>query len=103
MDGFNHLTIFFTIFGGLAVFLYAMKLLSSSLQNVIGDKIEYFLRKMTDRPYKGMVVGTLATFLTQSSSITVLTLIGLVNVGVLNLQQGIGIILGAEIGTTITA
>lgn len=96
-------TIIFNILGSLAIFLYAMQLLGRNLQNIIGDKIEYVLRKLTGRPAKGMVVGALTTFLTQSSSITVLTLIGLVNVGVLNLRQGVGIILGSEIGTTITA
>jgi len=95
--------ILINILGGLTIFLYAMKLLSGHLQNIIGDRIEYVLRRMTDRPYKGMVVGALVTFLTQSSSITVLTLIGLVNIGTLNLHQGVGIVLGSEIGTTITA
>ena len=103
MSSLNQAMIFFNIFGGLAIFLYAMKLLSNSLQNVIGEQIEYILKRMTNKPYKGIVVGALVTFLTQSSSITVLTLIGLVNVGVLSLRQGVGIILGAEIGTTITA
>jgi len=93
----------FNILGSLALFLYAMRLLGQSLQNVIGERIEFVLRKLTDRPYKGMVVGALVTFLTQSSSITVLTLIGLVNVGVLSLRQGVGIVLGSEIGTTVTA
>jgi len=83
--------------------MYAMEMLGSHLQNVVGDKIEKVLRKLTDNPSSGMVVGALVTFLTQSSSITVLTLIGLVNVGVLNLSQGMGILLGAEIGTTLTA
>lgn len=99
----DYITIPFNILGSLALFLYAMKILGNSLQNVVGAKIELALRKLTDRPYKGMIVGALVTFLTQSSSITVLTLIGLVNVGVLSLKQGVGIILGSEIGTTITA
>ena len=95
--------IVFNILGGLAIFLYAMRLLGRGLQNIIGGKVEFVLRKLTDRPYKGMAVGALVTFFTQSSSITVLTLIGLVNIGALNLRQGIGIVLGSEIGTTITA
>ena len=104
MEGFgDYFTVLVNILGGLAVFLYAMQVLGNNLQNVIGEKIELVLRRMTDKPYKGMVTGALVTFLTQSSSITVLTLIGLVNVGVLNLRQGVGIILGSEIGTTITA
>jgi phosphate:Na+ symporter len=97
------LNIAINIFGGLAIFMFAMEMLSSHLQNVVGDKIEKVLRKLTDNPSSGMVVGAFVTFLTQSSSITVLTLIGLVNVGVLNLSQGMGILLGAEIGTTLTA
>jgi len=104
MDNFYQtIVIVFNILGGLVIFLYAMRLLGRGLQNIIGEKIEILLRKLTDRPHKGMVVGALVTFFTQSSSITVLTLIGLVNAGVLNLRQGIGIILGSEIGTTITA
>jgi phosphate:Na+ symporter len=91
------------ILGGLAIFMFAMEMLANNLQNVIGNRIEKILRKLTDNPSSGMVVGAGVTFLTQSSSITVLTLIGLVNVGVLNLSQGMGILLGAEIGTTITA
>jgi len=91
------------LLGGLAVFLFAVNMLGSHLQSVVGTKIETVLHKLTDRPYKGMMVGALVTFLTQSSSITVLALIGLVNVGSLTLRQGMGILLGAEIGTTITA
>lgn len=93
----------FNILGGLAIFLFAMKHLAINLQNIVGGKIEQVLRKLTNRPYKGMFVGTFVTFITQSSSITVLTLIGLVNVGALSLYRGVGILLGAEIGTTITA
>jgi phosphate:Na+ symporter len=97
------LPVLLNILGGLAIFLFAMSSLGSSLQNIVGTKIEYILKRLTDKPYKGMFVGTIITFLTQSSSITVLTLIGLVNVGVLSLERGMGILLGAEIGTTITA
>ncbi len=93
----------FNILGSLVIFLYAMKLLGNSLQNVVGERIEGVLRKMTDRTYKGMVVGSVVTFFTQSSSVTMLTLIGLVNVGVLSFSQGIGVVLGSGIGTTITA
>ncbi len=96
-------TILLNVLGGLTIFLFAMRLLSGHLQNIIGGRIEYVLRKMTDRPHKGMVVGAFVTFLTQSSSITVLTLIGLVNIGALSLHQGVGVVLGSEIGTTITA
>lgn len=99
----NFLSITVQIFGGLAIFLFSMTQLSNGLQTIIGSKIEEILRKLTNRPYKGMVVGTLVTFLAQSSSITVLTVIGLVNAGILKFSQGIGILLGSEIGTTITA
>ena len=97
------LAIFFNIVGGLAVFLYSIKLLSDSLSKITGPGIVKILEKVTNSPVKGMFVGTATTLMTQSSSITVLTLIGLVNAGIMTFRQSVNVMLGSEIGTTITA
>ncbi|MFX1561907.1 MAG: Na/Pi cotransporter family protein [Promethearchaeota archaeon] len=97
------LAILFTIVGGLAVFLYSVKLLSDSLSKITGPRVARILEKTTDHPVKGMGVGTATTIMTQSSSITVLTLIGMVNAGIMTFRQSVNVMLGSEIGTTITA
>lgn len=91
------------ILGGLALFLFAINRLSSTLKKIAGVKLRYILQKATGNRLMGAASGTLVTFLVQSSSVTVLLLIGMVNAGVLNLRQAVYVILGSEIGTTITA
>jgi len=91
------------ILGGLALFLYGMFVLNEGLQKIAGDKIKLLLEKMTNKPLKGIASGTAATALIQSSSIMTVTLIGLINVGLIKLPQAIAVIMGANIGTTITA
>ncbi len=103
MGAMDILTIVFTIVGGLALFMYSVKLLSDSLSKITGPRVVKVLEKATDNPIKGMGVGTATTVMTQSSSITVLTLIGMVNAGIMTFRQSVNVILGAEIGTTITA
>lgn len=93
----------FTIIGGLALFMYSVKLLSESLAKITGPRVVKILEKATDNPVKGMGVGTATTVMTQSSSITVLTLIGMVNAGIMTFRQSVNVMLGSEIGTTITA
>ncbi|MHA2426936.1 MAG: Na/Pi cotransporter family protein [Candidatus Hermodarchaeia archaeon] len=93
----------FTIVGGLALFMYSVKLLSESLAKITGPRVVKILEKATDNPVKGMGVGTATTVMTQSSSITVLTLIGMVNAGIMTFRQSVNVMLGSEIGTTITA
>jgi len=99
----NLLSIVFGSIGGLALFLYGLTLLSKGLQKAAGDKLRVILEKLTNRPIKGVFVGLIVTAIIQSSSITTVTLVGLLNSGLMNLEQGIGIILGSNIGTTVTA
>ncbi|MFX1510693.1 MAG: Na/Pi cotransporter family protein [Promethearchaeota archaeon] len=103
MQVIETLAIVFTIVGGLALFMYSVKLLSDSLAKITGPRVVKILEKATDNPVKGMGVGTATTIMTQSSSITVLTLIGMVNAGIMTFRQSVNVILGSEIGTTITA
>jgi phosphate:Na+ symporter len=89
--------------GGLALFLYGLRVLSDGLKRVAGERIRSFLERITGRAYRGAMVGALSSGILQSSSMTMVLLIGLINAGVLTLAQGIGVMLGAEIGTTVTA
>ncbi len=99
----NLISIIFGVIGGLALFLYGLHLLSKGLQKAAGDKLRIILEKLTNRPIKGVFVGLVFTAIIQSSSITTVTLVGLINSGLMNLEQAVGIILGSNIGTTITA
>jgi phosphate:Na+ symporter len=103
MQVLDTVTIVFMIVGGLALFMYSVKLLSDSLAKITGPRVVKILEKATDNPIKGMGVGTATTVMTQSSSITVLTLIGMVNAGIMTFRQSVNVMLGSEIGTTITA
>ncbi|MHA1917145.1 MAG: Na/Pi cotransporter family protein [Candidatus Ranarchaeia archaeon] len=96
------LVITFNIIGGLALFMYAITLLRENLNKVSGSKVAELLEKVSDKPLKGMAVGTGVTMMTQSSSITALTLIGFVNAGIMSFSQSVNIMLGSEIGTTLT-
>ena len=97
------LTIIFGIIGGLALFLYGLYLLSESLQKIAGEKLKLIIERLTNNKLKGVTTGALVTATIQSSSITTVTLIGLINAGLINLEQAISVIIGANIGTTITA
>ena len=97
------LFIFLQLGGGLVLFLFSIGLLSNTLKKVASVRLKSILQKATGNPLKGAVTGTVVTFTVQSSSVTVLLLLGLVNAGILNLRQAIYVILGSEIGTTITA
>jgi phosphate:Na+ symporter len=89
--------------GGLALFLYGLHTLSDSLTKVAGEKIRQILARLTNNRLKGCLFGALTSASLQSSGLTMVTLIGLMNAGILTLNQGIGIMLGSEIGTTVTA
>ena len=95
--------ILFLVVGGLALFLYGMRLMSDGLQNMAGDKMRTILEKGTKTPIRGVLTGLLVTGLIQSSSGTSVIAVGLVNAKLLTLKQAIGVILGANIGTTVTA
>jgi phosphate:Na+ symporter len=97
------LAISFQIIGGLALFMYCVTLLRETLGKISGKRVVRILEKVSNNPIKGMGVGTAATFMTQSSSITVLTLIGFVNAGMMTFRQSVNVMLGSEIGTTVTA
>ena len=99
MDIYN----IFTLFGGLAFFLYGISIMSSSLEKVAGGRLEKLLRKMTSNPVKSFVLGAGITAIIQSSSAVTVMLIGLVNSGIMNLSQTVSVIIGANVGTTITA
>jgi len=95
--------ILFAFFGGLGLFLYGIKAMSDGLQTVAGDRLRVILEKGTSTPLRGALTGALVTALIQSSSGTTVIAIGLVNAGLLTLRQAIGVIMGANVGTTITA
>ncbi|MCI5747476.1 Na/Pi cotransporter family protein [Eubacterium pyruvativorans] len=94
---------FFTLFGGLAFFLYGMTIMSSSLEKVAGGKMEVILNKMTSNKYMGLLLGAVITIAIQSSSAVTVMLVGLVNSGIMDISNTIGVIMGSNIGTTVTA
>ena len=97
------LNTFFNIAGGVALFLYGIKLMSEALQFIAGDKMRQLIGTLTKTPLRGIFVGILVTVLIQSSTGTTVMTVSFVNSGLLNLNQAIGIIMGANIGTTVTA
>ena len=94
---------FFSIAGGVALFLYGIKLMSEALQFIAGDRMRQLIGTLTKTPLRGIFVGIIVTVLIQSSTGTTLMTVSFVNTGLLNLNQAIGIIMGANIGTTVTA
>ncbi|BDA80351.1 hypothetical protein LPTSP3_g32810 [Leptospira kobayashii] len=91
------------VLGGLGIFIYGMKLLSESLQRVAGERLRSFLSSMTKNRVSAVLSGTLITATIQSSSATTVLVVGFVNAGLMQLTQAVGVIMGANIGTTITA
>ena len=94
---------FFTLMGGVGLFLYGMSIMSTGLKNAAGDKMRMILEKATSNRLISVMVGVFVTLLIQSSSATDMMVISFVNSGLMNLAQAIGVIMGANIGTTITA
>lgn len=90
------------LFGGLAMFLYGMSLMSDKLEKLAGGKLEQIFEKLTSNRFKGLLLGVLVTAVVQSSSATTVMLVGFVNSGIMRLSQAISIIMGANIGTTVT-
>lgn len=99
MDIFDVLS----LIGGLALFLYGMNSMGASLEKKAGGQLKSVLTKMTDNPFKGFLLGMVVTAIIQSSSATTVMVVGFVNSGIMTLHQSIGIIMGANVGTTITA
>ena len=94
---------FITLFGGLALFLYGMNLMSQGLEKLAGGKLEAILRKLTSNPLKSLLLGVGITAVIQSSSAVTVMLVGLVNSGIMQLSSTAGGIMGSNIGTTVTA
>lgn len=92
-----------TLMGGLGLFLYGMKLMGDGLENAAGEGLKKILEKVTSNPIVAVLVGAAVTAVIQSSSATTVMVVGFVNAGLMNLAQAAGIIMGANIGTTITA
>jgi len=91
------------LLGALAFFIYGMKIMSEAIQRVAGSKMREILRSMTSNRFKGVLTGFLITGIVQSSSATTVLVVSFVNAGLLSLVESIGVIMGANIGTTITA
>ena len=102
MDSQTLTTMIFGILGGLGIFLLGMKNMSEGMQAVAGNRLRKLINAITNNRLIACGVGTIATCLVQSSSITTVMVVGMVNAGIMNLVQAIGVILGANIGTTIT-
>ena len=94
---------FLTLLGSLGMFLYGMKIMSEGLQKVAGDKLRNILSVMTTNRITGVLTGMLVTALIQSSSATTVMVVSFVNAGLLTLGQSISVIMGANVGTTVTA
>ena len=92
-----------TLFGGLAIFLYGMTLMGEGLEKQAGGKLQHILERLTANPLKGLLLGAGVTAVIQSSSATTVMVVGFVNSGLMQLSQAISIIMGANVGTTITA
>ena len=92
-----------SLLGGLALFLYGMSMLGSGLEKLSSGRLEQTLEKLTNNVFKGVLLGALVTGAIQSSSATTVIVVGLVNARILKLRQAIGVIMGANIGTTITS
>ncbi|KYH35214.1 transcriptional regulator PhoU [Clostridium tepidiprofundi DSM 19306] len=91
------------LFGGLGLFLYGMKMMGDGLENAAGEKLKSIFKKITSNPIKGVITGALATAIIQSSSATTVMVVGFVNARLMDLFQAAAVIMGANIGTTITA
>ena len=93
----------FQIIGSLGLFLFGMKLMSEGLQKLSGERLRAIMRRMTGNRFYGLLSGTLVTMTVQSSSVTTVMVVGFVNAGLLKLREAIGVIMGANLGTTTTA
>ena len=92
-----------SLIGGLGLFLYGMNLMGNGLQKSAGEKLKNIIGLLTSNIFMGVLVGTLVTGVIQSSSATTVMVVGFVNAGIMTLNQAIGVIMGANIGTTVTA
>ena len=98
----NYFTMFFTVIGGLGIFLLGMKYMSEGLQTVAGSSLRWMIATVTDNRFFAVMVGLITTMLIQSSTVTTIMVVGFVNSQIMTLSQAIGVIMGANIGTTAT-
>lgn len=98
----EYINILLGLFGGLALFLFGMEFMGDGLENAAGSRLKSFFDKAITNPFKGALVGTIVTAIIQSSSATTVMVVGFVNAGLMSLYQAVGVIMGANIGTTIT-
>jgi len=91
------------VLGGLGLFLYGMNIMGSGLEKAAGERLKRLIEILTSNRLMGVIVGTVVTMIIQSSSATTVMVIGFVNAGLMNLSQAVGVIMGANIGTTVTA
>ena len=92
-----------TMIGAIAVFLFGMSTMTQGLEKVSSGRLESILEKLTNNVFKGVLLGALVTALIHSSATTTVMCVGFVNAGIMRLEQTVGIIMGANIGTTVTA
>lgn len=97
------ISIIFTVLGGLGMFLFGIEFMSSSLKSLSGNKMKMLVEKATNNIFLGILTGLFVTVLVQSSSATTVIVIGLISAGLMTLKQAIGVMMGANIGTTVTA
>ena len=99
------MTIFnvFSLLGGLALFLFGMDIMGKALEKQAGGQLQKILSKLTDNPLKGFFLGLCVTAVIQSSSATTVMVVGFVNSGIMELHQAIGVIMGSNVGTTVTS
>ncbi|MDA0712065.1 MAG: Na/Pi symporter, partial [bacterium] len=102
-DGLNAGPLVMGLLGGLALFLFGMEQMTEALKAVTGSGLRTLLTRVTTNRFKAVLAGAGLTAVIQSSSVTTVLVVGFVSAGLMNLQQSIGIILGADIGTTLTA
>ncbi len=98
-----NLSTLFQIMGGVGLFLYGIKLMGDALQDLAGDRMRTLIASLTSTPLKGALVGTLVTMVIQSSAATTIMSVSFVQAGMMTLKQALGVIMGANIGTTVTA
>ncbi len=103
MNYVNYIIMGIQLLGGLGMFLYGMKIMGDGLERVAGEKMASIIESLTGNILKGVLVGTVVTGLIQSSSATTVMVVGFVNAGIMTLPQAVGVIMGANIGTTVTA
>ena len=98
----EYLNLIIPFVGGLGMFIYGMQIMSSGLENAAGNKMKSILEALTKNKLMGVLLGAAITAVIQSSSATTVMVVGFVNAGIMNLTQAMGVIMGANIGTTIT-